>query len=936
MNTLTQNVPQQQQQPPQKQKKTRKKREPKAGKGSGTGNSAVGANTVAAKVTKPSSVIGVTRSISACLRCRTRKTRCDQKFPSCTSCLKAEVECVGIDAATGREIPRSYVSHLEDRIAQLEMQLKKDGKGGLDSGTEYTEDTGLGSILERAAASEPTANGQAGSAFKQEQDVSGNTPSTSRPLTTGKKKGSGAVDSLMSQVKSVSVDAASVPPSSFLGSSSGLSFARLLFTAVKFKPNSAVSDPLPAPKHIEPASLPPKAEAEQLLSVYFSLANPQMPVLHREQFLVRYFQPVYDILSPGVSLASDYTTIGVPVGTSASSDPVVPQATKSPALYFLNIVFGIATAAMHQKNPTHTSEAYHSAAMKHVDSVFASPNRLEALQGILLLALYSVMRPAVPGVWYVLGSATRLCVDLGLHTEAGIKSWYKNNRSGVTLPGHMNIPEYDAATLDMRRRLFWCTYALDRQVCVYLGRPFGIPEHSVKVPFPSELDDALIVDSSFGDPNLDIVDYSLEKSTSSSYKTIALAFFKIRKLQAEIQSILYECASLPRQYSTLDEWRETQAERLEQWHHECPKSTKKMNCTFNLRFIELNYHQTRVLLYGLAPAYTVPPTPLCYRVIAESGAKVIQNYADLNNQTNINYTWVVVHNLFTAGTSYLYALYHSPEVRASTSVEEISKHAKACSRVLTSMIDQCAAATSCRDTFELLTAAILKLYYHEQAGIVMQLPDGRHVNKEVLISNLPSLKGLKAGEGMHPHVGNLMTMLPEEETDTSASTPTTTRPTTAAPSEVSSSLAPPPFVDEEGRNSWGDLDLFFQEAAQMDGVSPNGTSDGVTGNGHAPGGNEMLFDDFLPSVNYDMLSQQQQQQVNQQQHDDFGRPKNDGQRIYDIINEVPMAAIWDQFFAPIGTSGTGGGVGGSGSGGGNDGGWGNGSEGLYGNVYDFK
>lgn len=859
-------------QPP---KKTRKKREPKAPRSTST----------TGKVTKPSSVIGVTRSISACLRCRTRKTRCDQKFPSCTSCLKAEVECVGIDAATGREIPRSYVSHLEDRIAFLEMELKG-SRNGVDRDT----------IMTKEEEHEEDEKAQADQAL-------------AISLVPAKEK-TGEMDTLMSSVKSVSVNAASMPPSSFLGSSSGLSFARLLFTAVKFKPSSAVSDPLPMRKHIEPATLPPKGEAETLLSVYFSLANPQLPVLHREQFLVRYFQPVYGTLSSGVSLASDYTTIGVSVSGTPDSDPVIPQASKSPALYFLNIVFGIATAALHQKNPSQRSEAFHSAAMKHVDSVFASSNRLEALQGILLLALYSVMRPAIPGVWYVLGSATRLCVDLGLHTEAGIKSWYRNNSSGVTLPSHLNIPEYDAATLDMRRRLFWCTYALDRQVCVYLGRPFGIPEHSVKVPFPSELDDALIVDSSFGVPNLDIVDYSLEKSTSPSYKTIALAFFKIRKLQAEIQSILYECASLPRQYSSLDEWREIQAERLEQWHHECPKSTKKMNCNFNLRFIELNYHQTRVLLYGLAPAYTVPPTTLCYRVIAESGAKVIQNYAELNNQTNINYTWVVVHNLFTAGTSYLYALYHSPEVRASTSVEEIAGHAKACSRVLTSMIDQCAAATSCRDTFELLTAAIVKLCYNEQAGIVMQLPDGRHVNKEVLTRNIPSLKQLKGGEGMHPHVGNLMSSLPEDGLDSDGTAGTNDN------IELEQQ-----FADEEGRNSWGDLDLFFQEAALMDGVSPNST----TGNSatSAPSAtNNLLFDDFLPSVqsdSYDMLQNQQSQQ------DEFaigGKPRHDGQRIYDIINEVPMAAIWDQFFAPINSGGFESGNGGT--------------DGLYTNVFDFR
>jgi hypothetical protein len=46
------------------------------------------------------------RNVSACNRCRLRKNRCDQKLPSCASCEKARVACVGYDPITKREIPR--------------------------------------------------------------------------------------------------------------------------------------------------------------------------------------------------------------------------------------------------------------------------------------------------------------------------------------------------------------------------------------------------------------------------------------------------------------------------------------------------------------------------------------------------------------------------------------------------------------------------------------------------------------------------------------------------------------------------------------------------------------------------------------------------------------------------------------------------------------
>lgn len=102
-------------------------------------------------------------------------------------------------------------------------------------------------------------------------------------------------------------------------------------------------------------------------------------------------------------------------------------------------------------------------------------------------------------------------------------------------------------------------------------------------------------------------------------------------------------------------------QRLEAWHAACPKSAKKMNCNFNLAFIELNYHQTRLLLYGPTPSDSPEPKEDHFQIIAESGEKVIQHYQNLHRHRSVNYTWVAVHNLFMAGTSYLYALYHSPK-----------------------------------------------------------------------------------------------------------------------------------------------------------------------------------------------------------------------------------------------------------------------------------
>lgn len=65
------------------------------------------------------------RATKACARCRRRKGKCDFVFPKCGACVTAGVSCMGFDAATDKEQPRSLVRYLENKIAQLEVDLSR-------------------------------------------------------------------------------------------------------------------------------------------------------------------------------------------------------------------------------------------------------------------------------------------------------------------------------------------------------------------------------------------------------------------------------------------------------------------------------------------------------------------------------------------------------------------------------------------------------------------------------------------------------------------------------------------------------------------------------------------------------------------------------------------------------------------------------------------
>lgn len=159
------------------------------------------------------------RNVSACNRCRVRKNRCDQKLPACSPCEKVGVKCAGFDPITKREIPRTYVYYLESRVSYLEGLLT-------DHGIAYgaPQDFHLG-----AKPIEAFSVGQLSDNANDERSRNGHT-SPSKGGRDYKRQESEKLDKLVSNIGMVSVQGAS--DSRFLGSTSGISFARVVLASL--------------------------------------------------------------------------------------------------------------------------------------------------------------------------------------------------------------------------------------------------------------------------------------------------------------------------------------------------------------------------------------------------------------------------------------------------------------------------------------------------------------------------------------------------------------------------------------------------------------------------------------------------------------------------------------------------------------------------------
>ncbi|KAM0343867.1 hypothetical protein ACHAPU_008136 [Fusarium lateritium] len=67
----------------------------------------------------------IAHTLTACCRCRQRKTRCDPTLPRCLPCERSGSTCEYLDAAKGRKINRYYVIKLQDKVRQLEAELSQ-------------------------------------------------------------------------------------------------------------------------------------------------------------------------------------------------------------------------------------------------------------------------------------------------------------------------------------------------------------------------------------------------------------------------------------------------------------------------------------------------------------------------------------------------------------------------------------------------------------------------------------------------------------------------------------------------------------------------------------------------------------------------------------------------------------------------------------------
>ncbi|KAL2832890.1 fungal-specific transcription factor domain-containing protein [Aspergillus cavernicola] len=627
------------------------------------------------------------RGRTACTRCKTRKQKCDNEYPVCSNCLRAGAECDKASVRQENGSQSEYTRALEDRIAHLESQL--------ESRTTSSRASHVAHPVAALLSPHNQETGQTGSA------VGG----------TGNGIDHNAVGEL---VGFLAINSSEAP--AYIGSSSGLSLAANLGEMVQATVWNQVLSPSrnqptlssggrgngPASSSSGPSGLPPQP----------SLSDPGLDrprTLRMEELLAKSTEPPNDEMG-GRILHAYLTRLHVRYPfmdrkelwrlhedrwrlAKAKREELVKSERFGIFKLYLTYAIGATTMQLSEKYDYVPPERFYITALQQVPAM-CETRSVENIEAMTLLVVYHLRSASSQGVWYMIGLAMRTAIDLGLHRKA-------------------NEINLDPITAQMRRRLFWTVYYLERVVSMSLGRPFSIADRHIDLPLPVDVDDDVrdpaLLPTPSPPPTTNSPESNINTNADTNHRittlTFAIYLIKLRRIDSRIQYKIYRAdrplhsirVKMDRLFLELEEWKSSAFQRFS---------------GSDLDYPMLHYNRAlRLLIQPFLPS--LPLTDPYYHICLRAAGDICQTHKRLHQTLEYGHSFLAVQTVFMAGITLLYALWtHTDQVWSV----RMSNDIRACSTVLFVMGERATWVKKYRDAFELLVnAAMEKLQGNEVA-----------------------------------------------------------------------------------------------------------------------------------------------------------------------------------------------------------------------------
>ncbi|KAL5117855.1 hypothetical protein ACEQ8H_004173 [Pleosporales sp. CAS-2024a] len=470
-------------------------------------------------------LLRVSRPVAACSRCRAAKVKCDGKLPACTACERSNraAECSSTNDQFARGKERSYVATLEARVERLEKKLAEQRARRKSS------------TLMPDVSDTPTPTPR-----RTSVDTVKAKPISQR---AAKRNEALEIDDLVSGFGLLYVvwpsslpqltmhSAVNATARDFYGFTTEMSYARLIQSA---------STKEPLPQDLTKA-LPARHAANPLIQHYLTNVYNILPVVQE------------------ATLYSSLDAIYQPGDNATSWDR-----------WTVRMVLAIASLAQSEQR----GDVFYSDAVGHVNAALENaedvlhPGYVTSIQALVLWTIYATMDPHHFDSWTLIGAASRAMVDLGIHQDPS-----KN----VAI---------SKAKLQVRRRVYWCVYSLDRSTSLVQTRAFSFSDEAANVAFPFNVN---ATSPKFSSPQSQLFQQSFDS---------ALDMFRIRQIQSEWYMDLFHSGREPWQDAYPYIWK--QYARMSDWFRNMPQSTPPAIKSFFE--LELLYSY----VYILSPSPRIP------------------------------------------------------------------------------------------------------------------------------------------------------------------------------------------------------------------------------------------------------------------------------------------------------------------------------------------
>ncbi|KAK4500186.1 hypothetical protein PRZ48_008372 [Zasmidium cellare] len=636
-----------------------------------------------------SSPAPIKRRGNACKRCRQQKIKCDGASPSCSNCTKVKADCIKTSQSS------EHIAGLEQRIHDLESQLRAQ-QNATQSAAIYAQDQHNATLKDSpTSAFNPSLQGGVTSPGQ------GHIPTAPTPASIDSHIGPS--QPLAHDVGLLSLGNSGDPK--YLGPSSGVTFARLIHAVVPQAqgiPTALARNlaPVDAEAGLQPAvsQFPEKAELHYFENAYFDVWQPIYPFLNEEAFhhmverLYENHRGLHGLVAP-------------------ASDPVTSM---DLGQCFLVLALGAQILESRVGNDFGSSNLY-ATAIQHIATV-PLHDSLRGIQAMILLVLCSFSFPQGGNAWFLVSAIIASCLDLGLQRRQLRPNDQLSEEDRLKVIQHENL----------RSSIFWSGYSLERTLSVILGRPLTLRDEAIDIRFPgghasNELDNTAVVAALESGPKMRSSQGPPAKrarleSTSSDKGPVvepeyalSVLSFRFDRIVAEIKLMVYRVVNLPHRFP----WPDNRSEWQMQVHDACRHILSQAESVLHLRkgrnyehlmhSLTLKYHQCLMILYRPSPAFPEPSSTAmeaCY----SSAVEILRIHAEMNRFATLVNSWLTAHAVFTSGITMLYCLWMSPEVRKSSSISELSKHASACTSVLQKLGKTWSVADSARVKFEKLVS----------------------------------------------------------------------------------------------------------------------------------------------------------------------------------------------------------------------------------------